>query len=159
MSILTKSGRVAIAEALAARPLHVAWGSGDGSWTTPPSEDNEATSLISEIGRRVATVIGFVEPDDGGSIILPTGTFEPSVTPTNCLYVRCEFAFADAPSSVIREVAVFAGTEIQVGLPPGQDYFVPSELDTPGRLLHLQNIAPIFRSPAIRETFEIVIIF
>lgn len=159
MPILTKSGRIAIAESLAARPLHVAWGLGNGSWTTPPDEDVEATALINEIGRRVATAIGFVTPDVGGSIVLPTGTFAPSVSPTNCLYVRTEFDFADAPSAVIREIALFAGTTTNPALPPGQQYFVPGDITSPGRLVHLENVTPIYRSPAIRETFEVVIVF
>lgn len=159
MPILTSSGRTAIAEALAARPLHVAWGLGNGSWSTPPAESNNAVALINEVGRRVATQVGYVVADPDGSIILPTGRFTLSGTPTNCLYIRADFAFADASSAVIREVAVFAGTTVNGALPPGQEYFVPGDLTSPGRLVHLENLAPIFRSSAVRETFETVIIF
>lgn len=159
MPILTKSGRVVIAESIAARPVHLAWGSGDGSWVTPPSEDSNATHLQTEVGRRVATEVTYVVPDVAGDIILSTGTYSRSVTPTNQLLVVTNFEFADAQSSVIREVGIFVGTETVGGLPVGQTYFSPSEIADPGRLLHLENIAPIFRSPAIRENFEIVITF
>lgn len=159
MPILTNSGRVVIAESIAARPVHLAWGSGNGSWVTPPSEDSNATALLNEIGRREATEVGYAVPDAGGDIILPTGTFSRSLTPTNHLLVVTNFDFADAQSSVIREVAIFVGSTMVGGLPIGQKYFVPAEVATPGRLMHIENIAPIFRSPAIRENFEIVITF
>lgn len=159
MPILTNSGRVAIAEALKLRPLHVAWGEGDGTWVTPPAENSEATALQAEVGRRVASEVAFVVPDEDGDIVVTTGTFSRSVTPTNHLLVVVNFAFADASSSVIREVALFAGTVVDAGLPPGQEYFLPANITAPGRLVHLENIAPIFRSPAIRESFQVVLTF
>lgn len=159
MAILTKSGRVAIAESLSIRPLHIAWGAGNGSWTTPPAEDVEATALLNEVGRRVVAEASFVNADPTGDIVLPTGTFKRSLTPTRNLYVRATFDFTEAQSSVIREVGVFVGTETNPALPPGQEYFLPADVVEAGRLLHLENLPPIFRSPAIRESFEIVVAF
>lgn len=159
MPILTKSGRVVIAESIAARALHLAWGTGDGAWITPPAENAEATALQNEVGRRIPNLVGFVLPDAAGEIVLPSGSFTASATPTNHLHVRTNFDFGDAPSTVIREIGLFSNTTLVGGLPAGQQYFVPANLATPGRLLHLENIAPIFRSPAIRESFEIVITF
>lgn len=160
MPILTNSGRVVMAESVAARALHVAWGSGDGSWLTPPAEDAGATALTAEVGRRIASEVAFVVADVAGDIILPSGMrFTRSVTPTNNLYVRTGFDFADASSSVIREIGLFSNSTTDPGLPPGQQYFLPVDVVTPGRLLHLEHIAPIFRSPAIRESFEVVITF
>lgn len=160
MPILTKSGRVVIAESIKLRDIHVAWGVGNGSWTSPPSEDPDATALISELARRTANEVAFVTPDSGGDIILPSGAkFTRSVTPTNRLFVSVTFDFNDASSSVVREFAVFVGSTMIGGLPLGQRYFLPAEVATPGRMLHLENIAPIFRSPAIRESFQTVITF
>lgn len=159
MPILTKSGRVVIAESIAARPLHLAWGTGDGAWLTPPSESVNATGLQSEIGRRVASEVAYVVPDENGDIVLPNGKFSRSGTPTNHLYVRTSFNFVDASSSVIREIGLFSGTVAQSGLPDGQQYFTPGEISSPGRLLHLENLAPIYRSPAIRPSFEVVVTF
>ena len=159
MAILTKSGRIVIAESIAARPIHLAWGTGDGSWLVAPNESSDASGLIAEVGRRIASDVGFVTPDPTGDIILPTGTYKRSATPTNHLFVVTNFDFADGGSSVIREVAIFAGSTIVSGLPAGQKYFTPNQISTPGRLLHLENLAPIFRSPAIRENFEQVITF
>lgn len=160
MPILTKSGRVVIAESIQARAVHFAWGSGDNAWTTTvPSEDADATALINEIGRRTADEVSFVTPDVAGSIVLPSGTFSPSVTPTRHLYCKTKFTFTDAPSSVIRELAIFVGTTVQSGLPAGQKYFTPGQVTGPGRMLHLEHFQPIYRSPAIEESFEVVITF
>jgi hypothetical protein len=159
MPILTKSGRVVIAESISLRPIHCAWGTGDGAWTVPPSEDADATSLIAEVGRREASEVAFVVPDVDGDIILPSGNYSRSGTPTNHLLIVTNFDFGDASSTVIREIGIYVGTTVVGGLPGGQKYFVPAEVATPGRLLHVENMAPIFRSPAIRENFEVVITF
>lgn len=161
MAILTKSGRVAIANAIASLPLHFAWGSGDGAWLTPPGESPNATALIAEVGRRTATSWAYVVEDAEGEIVAPTGAFSlsPGNAPTSNIWVMANFAFSDAPSAVIREVAVFSDTEVIAGLPAGQAYFTPGQLTSPGILLYLENITPIFRSSAIQENFEAVISF
>lgn len=161
MPILTQSGRVVLAESIQLRAVHVAWGIGDGAWgSTPPSESPSATTLISELARRTANEVTFVVEDAAGDIVLPDGTkWLRSVTPTNNLFVSVEFDFTDAPGSVIREFGVFVGSTVVGGLPAGQRYFLPAQVATPGRLLHLENTAPIFRSPAIRESFQTVVTF
>lgn len=159
MPIITQSGRIAVAEAVAARPLHLAWGTGDDAWTTPPPESTGSTSLINEVGRRLVTNVGFAVPDVDGGIITTTGVFSVSLVPTKFLYIKTDFDFTDAPSDVIREIGLFTGSTVIAGLPAGQRYFLPAELDSVGRLLHLQHLVPIYRSIAIRENFEVVIGF
>ena len=159
MAILPQSGRVTIAESILERPIHLAWGAGDGSWVTPPPEDDNATALTTELARRTATELAYVLPSPTGDIILPSGRYVRSVNPTKYIYVRTQFDFADAENQTIREIAVFVGTEVQSGLPAGQQYFVPSEIVNPGRLLHIEHLAPIIRSINIRESFEVVINF
>lgn len=159
MSIVTRSGRSVIAESIALRSIHVAWGTGDGAWVTPPAEASTATALQAEIGRRTATQVAYVVEDEAGDIVLPAGRFSISATPTNMLYVTAQFDFNDAYSSVIRELGIFVGTQVQAGLPAGQRYFTPDQIASPGKLLHLENVAPIYRSPAIRELIRTVIAF
>lgn len=160
MSILTASGRIAIAESIKARPLHVAWGPGDGAWSTPPAENNNATGLITELGRRLATSVAFVVPDPSGTIEIPgEGFFSETLTPTNRLLVVAQFGYAEEPTAVIRQTAVFIGTEVIAGLPAGQRYFTPDQLQSPGRLLQLQNLTPVNRSAATRSRFENLIVF
>jgi len=161
MAILTKSGRVAIANAITSLPLHFAWGTGDGAWLTPPSESPNASALINELGRRTVTSWAYVVPNVAGDIVTSTGTFSlsPGNAPTSNIWVKANFAFTDAQSAVIREVAVYSDTVVATGLPPGQAYFTPGQITDPGILLYLENITPIFRSPTIQENFEAVISF
>lgn len=159
MPILTKSGQIVLAESISARPLHLAWGSGDGSWTTPLAESNNSTTLLAEIGRREIVEKGYAVPNVAGSIITPNGNFNASDVPTRYLYLRVVFDYLDAIGSTIREVAVFAGSTFIPGLPGGQRYFIPSEISTPGRMLHIEHLIPISRSPTARENFEFVIEF
>lgn len=162
MAILPNQGRVAIAYSIKSLPLHCAWGTGDGAWTSVvPPENPDATGLMAEIGRRTVTAIDYVVPDPAGAIIVSTGTFKlsPGGAPTKWVWIRTTFDFGDASSSVIREMAVFVDTKVQAGLPPGQAYFTPGQITDPGLLLYLENQTPIFRSPAIQENFEAVIAF
>lgn len=171
LATLTKTGRAAIAAAVANEKLYLAWGSGDASWddegATLPSLVN-ATALIAEVGRRVVSTVGFAAPDDSGSIVIPVsqGTngdvqearYSPSVTPTPYLYVLTKFDFADAANAVIREMGVFMGGSPVEGMPPGQRYFLPAEIADPGLLLAAQIIIPsINRSPSVRQSVEFVL--
>lgn len=169
MAILTTSGRTAIAQSIAAQPIHFAWGSGNVSWEeTHVAEDLAATGLVNEIGRRVATQIRYVNPDDAGDVIVPVFNdasgnsivkrFAFSDTPTPDLYMQFNFDFSDAPVSTIREVAIFVGTGVVSGLPAGQKYFIPAEIDNQGTMLALENlIEHIQRSPNSRQSFEFVL--
>lgn len=160
MAILPKSGRAAIAKAIKTQPIHLAWGTGDGAWTTPAAENTLATSLLNEIGRRTAMEVTFVTPDPNGEIEVDTaGRFARSTTETNQLYMVFKFDFANASSAVIREIGVFVGTETAANLPAGQMYFAPSEIVNHGTLLQLENKSPIYRSSSTRETFDILVTF
>lgn len=158
MATFPNSGRIALAESIANETLHLAWGTGDGSWTTPPTEDANATALLNEVGRRTVSAVSYVTPSDTGEIVLPDGgKFTASVSHTRHLLLTINFDYPDASSSVIRELAVFIGTQVAAGLPIGQQYFTPGQVTNPGRMLHLENIAPLYRSPAIAQSFQIVI--
>jgi hypothetical protein len=160
MSILTRSGRTAIAQSIKSQPLHLAWGSG-GSWTTTvPPENADATALLAEVGRRTVTQCEYVTPDNSGDIeIIGAGKFSISSTPTNMLWAMTRFDFGDASTATIREIGLFVGTVVQSGLPSGQRYFTPSQITSSGTLLQLENLAAIYRSPSERQTFEMLIIF
>ncbi len=171
LATLTKVGRAAIAAAMAAQPLHLAWGVGDPAWEDPeanlPSLIN-ATALTGEIGRRAVGVVGFVTPDDQGDIVIPVGRgaddtvqearYRQVSDATPYLYLRAQFDYGDASNAIIREMAVFMGTVTDLDLPPGQRYFTPDQLTNPGRMLAAQIILPsINRSPSVRQSIEFVI--
>ncbi|WP_431860114.1 hypothetical protein [Azospirillum sp.] len=125
--------------------------------TTPVPEPTSAVALVQELGRRAVSVLKYCTPDPGGDISVPTGRYAESLAPTNHLYVRFNFDYADAAAAHIREVGVFIGTIVDSGLPPGQTYFEPADLTSPGTLLALQRIPKIVRSAATRQSFEFVL--
>lgn len=160
MAILTNSGRVAMAEAVMQRPIHLAWGSGNAAWdTTPVPVTTSETALVNEIGRRKVTQVRYCTPDAGGEIVVPTGTFTESLVPTRHLYLKFNYDFTDAPAASIREVAVFIGTTTDPGLPVGQMYFEPGDIVTPGILLVVERTPKFDRSPSVRQSFEFVVTF
>jgi hypothetical protein len=122
-------------------------------------EPIDQTALLREVGRRVVDEVHFVAADAQGEIVVPTGRYRLSTTPTNHLFIRVRFDFEDAAASTIREQGLFVGTQTDPSLPPGQKYFVPSQVIEPGILLLLQNSVPIVRQPSTRETFEFVVTF
>jgi hypothetical protein len=161
MAILTTSGRAALAAAVKQQALHLAIGEGDPSWDAqhPPSESIASTALLREVGRRVVDEVHFVSAADDGEIVVPTGRFSISSTPTNNLFIRVRFDFEDAATSTIREQGLFVGTVTKPELPAGQKYFLPTDLLDAGILLVLENSVPIVRQPSTRETFEFVVTF
>ena len=160
MAILTNSGRIAIAQSVVSRPLHCAWGSGSASWdTTPVQETISETALVAEVGRRLVSQVKYVTPDAAGTIIVPTGTFSESVNPTKHVYMKFLFDYADAPTTTIREAAVFVGTTTNPALPAGQMYFNPAVIVSAGTLLVIQRFTKVIRSNSVRQQFEFVVTF
>ena len=158
MAIITISGRVALAAALKAKPLHIAWGTGDPAWDgAPVQETPTATALVAEVGRRTIIIAQYCVPDDAGSIVIPGGRFNISSAPTNYLYLRATFEFEDAPTAAIREVAIFSDSEVIAGLPAGQMYFTPNQISAPGLLLAVERFASITRSLSVRQSFDFVL--
>jgi hypothetical protein len=174
MAILTKSGRAAIAAAIADRPLHLAWGAGNPDWdettgtddTVDEPESIDAIALIDEIGRRTITSCAFVVPDPEGLItvantdnpsIIDRYSLSPENEPTNHLYMEFSFDFGDAPASTIRELAIFMDTVTDPDLPPGQRYFTPDQIVDPGILLAVEHVPFFNRQPCVKQTFQHII--
>lgn len=124
-----------------------------------PAEDVTATALLDEVCRRTVDEVYFVVPDQNGEISLATGRYRISTDPTPHLFMRTKFDFGDAAGVTIREQAVFVGTQVVDGLPPGQRLFTPDQIAAPGVLLLIEHAAPIVRQASTRETFEFVLTF
>ena len=175
MAILTTSGRTAIAKAIVAQPLHLAWGTGDPAWDTNsvPAEQLDEVALVQEVGRRTATSVEYVVPDDAGDVVVPVFSdpapnqvnlppdrrrFRVVNEPTPNLFMRFNFDYDEAPASVIRELAVFVGSVPVEGLPAGQRYFTLSELADRGHMLAMEKLRErIIRSANGRQSFEFVL--
>ena len=69
MATLQDDGRIALAMAMAAQHVHLAWGRGLPAWdAVAEPEPSNATALVDEVGRRLATFVGYVEPDAAGEV-------------------------------------------------------------------------------------------
>lgn len=125
----------------------------------PPQALRTDTDLVSELARRRILVKQFVLPDPEGEIITNYGTYTVSLTPTPWLHISCTFLPADDPTATIRQIGIFTGTEIETGLPGGQTYFTPAQIEERGTLFSLRNLPTINRTAASKETFDLVIPF
>jgi hypothetical protein len=160
MAILTQSGRAAMAQAVKNQKMHVAWGTGDEAWDdTPIPEDTRQETLINEVGRRIVDEVFFCEPDDQGELEAANGRFILSETPTRNLFIKVRYDFTDGTGHTIRELGLFINAETDGELPPGQQYFLPSQVINPGILLLLEHESAMIRTPAVRESFSFVLTF
>lgn len=161
MALQPTDGRIALAESLAARTMHLAFGRGDPAWANePPAEPVGAVTLLDEICRRLPTEAAWVTPNAAGDIELPDGSrWSRSVVATRYWFARFYFDFTDAAEETLREIGLFIGGTTDPALPPGQRLFVPDEVSTNGRLYLLERIAPLIRDPGVREDFAFVLTF
>nr|WP_265665020.1 hypothetical protein [Verminephrobacter aporrectodeae] len=142
------------------QPIHLAWGSGLDAWAAAlPPEPNNATALVTEVGRRAVTQVSYCRADANGEIELATGRYTLSAEPSTNVYLKFTYAFDDAAGTTIRELGIFLGTQIKATVPAGQRYFRPSDLLVTGRMYALERVAGFLRSPTVRQVFEYVLPF
>lgn len=162
MAIKTLSGRGAIAKALLLQSasMYLAWGAGDADWdgeiASYPVTDS-MTALVDEIGRRKLTFGCYATPDEDGDLITPSGSFIESIEPTAYLFTRFTFDTTDAPSATLREIGLFVFCEPIAGLPAGQKYFTPAQIDDPGIMISVERFEPITRTPDATQSFGFVL--
>jgi hypothetical protein len=160
MATLQQPGRIFLAAALAARPIHLAWGEGLAAWdTSPAAEPDNATALVAELGRRAAQTVGFVVLDSTGDIEMQTGRYKLSATPTNLVYVKFVFDFADAAGKTVRELGIVVGSTIKSSVPTTKKYYLPAEVEQPGSLYALDRVKAFPRADTVRQVFEYVLPF
>ncbi len=161
MAVLQQAGRIALAKAVAAQTIHIAWGRGLPAWDAAPEpEPITANALVDEIGRRLVTEVRFARPDDNGEIELPSGArYSVSDTPTTFVYLRAAFGFDDAKGEDVREMGVFFGTQVATDVPPGQRWVLASQLTDKGELYTLERRPRILRSGSVRQVEEIILPF
>lgn len=158
MAILVESGRAAVAAAIKAQPIHLAWGEGEVVWdNAKPAEQTSETTVKNELGRRIVSYSSFVTPDSAGQVIVSQGRFKEVTTPTKYLYLRFQYDFPDAQQATIRALGIFVGTQVNAGV-SGLDY-MPIGQYSGGELLVLEYIDKLVRSSSIRQQFEFVIQF
>ena len=149
MAVLTNAGRVVLAQAVKARGLRLAWGSGDERWGPPPPPPMiSATGLRAEIGRGPVDCVAFCVPDARGAIVVPGGRFRVSPRPSNNLYVTATVSASGRGVAVIRELGLFVG---------GGGGRRPADKDD--SLLVLEHTIPIGTTRSTPELFEFVVTF
>jgi hypothetical protein len=148
MTVVPISGRKAIALALKARTMHMAIGTGDGSWTTPPPIPGSVSALQNEVGRRLVSEVSYVMPDATGDLAFSGILYSRTATPTNQLIAVANFTDGEASGEVIREIGIFIDTERVSGVPIGQQWLIPAEVESPGVLYAINYQAPDLKPAA-----------
>ena len=97
--------------------------------------------------------------DDQGDLVTPSGRWRISENPTNQLYVKAQFDYADGNGYTIREYGLFLNTIVKSDLPIGQRYFLPTEIEDFGELLMLENCVPLIRTGNTRHSCSFVVTF
>lgn len=163
MATLQEDGRIA----LAAGHGRTARAFGLGPWPArlgrrgrAPTQQRHRPGGRSGSGR-LATFVGYVQPDAAGEIELPSGSKYAVVAgPTRWLYVRVVFNTRGARG---RRNHPGTGHHLRRspvgGLPAGQRYFTPAQIAQPGRLYTLERVPAFTRNGAVRQTFEYVLPF
>lgn len=124
-----------------------------------PALGSGETALVSEVGRRIASSVEFVVPDDNGNISTPGGArWTISTTATRYLYCSVLFDYLEASAETIREVGIFVDGTRKAGVPEGQLYLTPDQVAEPGYLLLLDRFAGKVRSPSERQGFSYVLV-
>lgn len=126
----------------------------------PPPEDKASTALRHEVCRKLVTEKLFVLPDPQGELVTAFGRWKISAAPTNYLYVETQLDFAEASGVPLREYGVFVDGTTNPALPPGQMFFVPADLATPGTLLVIEHAEKTNYRPgsgSVLENFSNVI--
>lgn len=162
MGIMTDSGAAAVAKAIRDQSIYLAWGTGGEEWDgETPQEDERRTTLANEVGRKALFRSLFVYPDDDGEITVSEhGRFAVSVDPTPHLCLEFEFDFQDGSGENIREYGIFIGGRMKDGLPPGQSYFTPAEVEDPGTLIMLEHDeTPLERTKSRMCTVKYILTF
>ncbi len=161
MAVLQNIGRIALAKAVAAQTIHIAWGRGLPGWDDiPQPEPTTALGLVDEICRRLVTEVLYVKPDDAGDIELPSGArYSVSAEPTTYLLLRCTFGFTDAQGETVREMGVFFGTVAKPGVPEGQRLLLPGDIAQAGEIYTLEHRVANVRTGSTRTLEEIILPF
>ena len=172
-------GRAALAQAMAAKPITLAIGRGDGVWSDmPPPLNGTETALQDPFAMVRASGVLYCDPvaDTSG---LSAGELEamgaePDVNgyfkdknnavwqivdgPTMYLYCMFILSQTAAHGEVMREFAVYIDTVFAAEVPPGQLYNDWGQLVSPGTPLLMANEPANLRDGA-REAIGIIIKF
>ena len=166
--VLQLAGKVLSAKLLKAQPIYIAIGRGDPAWDalTPAqiaaSTPTDATRLVDEIGRRLASV-QFVVEDPAGAIeiVNPSDNsrtkYALSANPTAFLFVDTTFDYQEGAGESVREIGIFVGGQLAAGLPPGQSWFTAGQVLAPGDVWSIVRMPSMYRDGVNQHTERTVL--
>jgi hypothetical protein len=114
------------------------------------------TGLVHELGRRLATIVAYAQPDVNGDITANGQKWSITSQETRYLYLQFKFDGDDAFNNTIYQLGIFINSVIAPGVPSGKFYLVPGELSDNGLLYMAENIKPFPRAIGKREIFEYI---
>lgn len=169
-SVFVAPARILIAQLLMDQPLTIAVGTGDPAWDSlpPPATDDDLAKLLSEMSQQtaLANCIGFtrvrsksfVMPDENGTVVMSDGTkWTKTDDPTNAFLVEGQLDLADATGVTLRENGIYAGTEFEASVLPGQMYIPLADVTTLGTLVELTRFPAIVRDGSLAQNlFELL---
>lgn len=118
---------------------------------------DDVNALLNEIGRRKPASKAYVIKDPNGDIQANNFKWSQVNYPTENIFLSFRFNDDEGIGSSIYQIGVFIGAVFNSGLPAGQMYFTPAQLQDPGSLYLLENYEPFPRNTGTRPSFEIVI--
>jgi hypothetical protein len=132
-------------------------------WTTPaPAADPSKTQLYEELIRRKALIKRYVKPDANGAYTTTSGKWSDSLMPdgvtplpSRYIYLYVGFDLSDVPSATLYQYGYFLGTTPVAGQ-ENATVLVPSQIQSPGTLLAIENIEPVIRNATTRQVIETV---
>ena len=149
------------------QPLTIAVGSGDPAWDNlaPPVTPDDVAKLLSEMSQQTELTdpVGFtrirnktfVVPDANGDIIMSDGTkWSKSSDPSNAFLVEGLLDLTDATGVTLRENGVYAGTEFDGTVLPGQMYIPLANVTKLGTLVELTRFPAIVRDGSLSQTLQ-----
>lgn len=122
-------------------------------------ETEDVSTLVHEVGRRKHSTRSYVIPDSNGMIQANGQRWTSVQYETKHICITFRFEGDEAIGIDISQIMLFINTEVDPALPPGQMYFIPSQIVDPGNAYMAENLDPFPRNVGKREQFEVVITY
>ena len=166
MATFVETGHIAIATSLFKETFYLALGTlpkdYQKKWTVeqePPPFNPKNDSLILPIGYKVETLKKFVKEDENGTIEALGKRWSIVDYPTRNIYLEFKLDKEDASLQTIYQTGIYIRTKLKEGLPQGQQYFLPDQIEEEGILLVAENTRPYFKNPGEIKTYFTVLQF
>lgn len=128
-----------------------------------PNPDLTTQQLVAEVGRvpvsSVLYIMPFAEANDpqAGFVVIEGAKYALSATPTRMLLFQANLNATDGVGDPIREYSLYAGCAVDAALPPGQTYFTPAQITTPGVCVIAKHRTPVPHDGTVGLAMSIIV--